>query len=123
VVHTLIAEDLLELPITCSLVLGVQGGMSAAPENLIHLIGKLPAGAIWQVIGVGKANLALTAIGLAMGGNARTGMEDTLWLRRGRKASSNAELIERLAGLTAAMDRPRATVEQAAAQLGLHPAA
>ena len=122
VVHTLIAEDLLELPITCSLVLGVQGGMSAAPENLIHLVGKLPAGAIWQVIGVGKANLPLTAIGLAMGGNARSGMEDTLWLRRGRKASSNAELIERLAALTAAMDRPRATVEQAAAQLGLHPA-
>jgi 3-keto-5-aminohexanoate cleavage enzyme len=121
VVHTLIAEDLIELPITCSLVLGVQGGMSATPDNLIHLVGKLPAGAIWQVIGVGRANLPLTAIGLAMGGNARSGMEDTLWLRRGRPAQSNAELVERMASLAITLDREIATVEQAAAQLALPP--
>ena len=119
VVHTLIAENLLETPIACSLVLGVSGGMSATAENLVHLVGKLPAGAVWQVIGVGRANLPMTAIGLAMGGNARTGMEDTLWLRRGCPAQSNAELIGRLAALVTAIGRERATVDEAAAQLGL----
>jgi uncharacterized protein (DUF849 family) len=119
VVHTLIAEGLLETPITCSLVLGVSGGMSATPENLVHLVGRLPAGAIWQVIGVGRANLPMTAIGLAMGGNARTGMEDTLWLRRGCPAQSNAELVGRLAALVTAIGRERATVDEAAAQFGL----
>jgi 3-keto-5-aminohexanoate cleavage enzyme len=119
VVHTLIAEDLLEVPIACSLVLGVQGGMSATPENLIHLIGRLPKQAVWQVIAIGRDNLPMTAIGLAMGGNARTGMEDTLWLRRGCRAQSNAELVARLATLTAAIGRERATVNDAAVQLGL----
>jgi uncharacterized protein (DUF849 family) len=119
VVQTLIAEQLIATPITCSLVLGVEGGMSATPENLVHLVGRLPAGAVWQVIGVGRANLPLTAIGLAMGGNARTGMEDTLWLRRGRRAQSNAELVERLATLVTAIGRERATVEEATVQLGL----
>jgi uncharacterized protein (DUF849 family) len=119
VVHALIAEDLLELPITCSLVLGVNGGMSATPGNLIHLVGRLPEGAIWQVIGIGRDNLSMTAIGLAMGGNARTGMEDTLWLRRGHPVQSNAQLVERLSTLAAAVGRERATVDQAAAQFGL----
>ena len=39
---------------------------------------ELPAGTSWQVIAIGRANLPLTTIGLAMGGNARTGLEDTL---------------------------------------------
>ena len=106
-------------PIACSLVLGVSGGMSATAENFVHLVGKLPAGAVWQVIGVGRANLPMTAIGLAMGGNARTGMEDTLWLRRGCPAQSNAELIGRLAALVTAIGRERATVDEAATQLRL----
>jgi 3-keto-5-aminohexanoate cleavage enzyme len=96
--------------------------MGATPENLIHLVGRLPAGAVWQVIAIGRANLPMTAIGLAMGGNARTGMEDTLWLRRGCRAQSNAELIGRVATLVAAVGRERATVDEAAAQLGLTPA-
>jgi 3-keto-5-aminohexanoate cleavage enzyme len=118
-VHRLIAEDLLESPIACSLVLGVHGGMSATPENLIHLVARLPQGAVWQIIGVGRENLPMTAIGLAMGGNARTGMEDTLWLRRGHPAQSNAELVRRLATLAAAIGREHATVDEAATQLGL----
>jgi 3-keto-5-aminohexanoate cleavage enzyme len=121
VVHTLLAEDLLDSPIACSLVLGVQGGMSATPQNLLHLVGRLPEDAIWQVIAIGRQNLPMTAIGLAMGGNARTGMEDTLWLRRGVPAGSNAELVLRLATLAAAIGRERATVDQAAVELGLNP--
>jgi len=53
------------------------------------------------------------------GGNARTGMEDTLWLRRGCPAQSNAELVGRLAALVSAIGRERATVDEAAAQFGL----
>ncbi len=46
----------------------------------MHVVRRLPADAVWQVIGIGRSNLAMTAIGLAMGGNVRTGMEDTLML-------------------------------------------
>ena len=97
----------------------VRGGMAATPENLIHLVRRLPSDAAWQVIGIGRANLSMTAIGLAMGGNARTGMEDTLLLRRGVPASSNAELVQRLADVARSLERSPAGVEQTRELLGL----
>jgi 3-keto-5-aminohexanoate cleavage enzyme len=112
-------EELLEEPLQFSLVLGVRGGMAATPDNLIHLVRQLPPNAAWQVIGIGRANLTMTAIGLAMGGNARTGMEDTLLLRRGVPAESNAQLVERLAGVAHSLERSPADVEQTRALLGL----
>ena len=106
-------EGLLEEPLQFSLVLGVVGGMAATPENLISLVRRLPEESIWQVIGIGRGNLSMTTIGLAMGGNARTGMEDTLMLRRGVPASSNGELVTRLAEITTALERPPASVDEA----------
>jgi 3-keto-5-aminohexanoate cleavage enzyme len=113
------AEGLLAEPLQFSIVLGVRGGAAATPENLVHLVRRLPDDAIWQVIGIGRANLPMTAIGLAMGGNARTGMEDTLMLRRGVPTAGNGELVERLATVARAIEREPATVEQARAMLGL----
>lgn len=115
----LLKEDLLEEPLQFSLVLGVSGGMPAAPADLVALVSRLPADATWQVIGIGRANLPLTAIGLAMGGNARTGMEDTLMLRRGVPASGNGELVARLAQLATGIERPPADVATAIELLGL----
>jgi 3-keto-5-aminohexanoate cleavage enzyme len=114
------AEGLLSEPLQFSLVMGVLGGMAATPANLVALIGRIPTGSVWQVIGIGRHNLPMTAIGLAMGGNARTGMEDTLLVRRGQPATGNGELTARLATTANALDRPPATVEQAreALQLG-----
>jgi 3-keto-5-aminohexanoate cleavage enzyme len=116
---SLLSEGLLEEPLAFSLVLGVKGGMAATPANIVHLVAQLPPESVWQVIGIGRANLSVTAIGLAMGGNARTGMEDTLMLRRGVPASGNGELVQRLAQISNALERPPATVEEAAAALQL----
>ena len=112
-------EGLLRAPLQFSIVLGVRGGAAATAENLLHMVRRLPADAIWQVIGIGRANLPMTAIGLAIGGNARTGMEDTLMLRRGVPAAGNGELVQRLAAVARAIEREPATVEQARSQLGL----
>ncbi len=106
------SEGLLEEPLQFSLVMGVLGGMPATPAMLVSLIDRMPKDSIWQVIGIGRHNLAMTTIGLAMGGNARTGMEDTLMVRRGQPAQGNGELTERLATAAKALDRPPATVEQ-----------
>ncbi len=108
----LLEEGLLEEPLQFSFVLGVSGGMGATPANLVHMVARLPENATWQVISIGRSNLAMTAMGLAMGGDARTGMEDTLYLRRGTKAGSNAELVERLASLARALERPPAGIEE-----------
>lgn len=112
-------EGLLQAPLQFSIVLGVRGGAAATAENLLHMVRRLPGDAIWQVIGIGRANLPMTAIGLAIGGNARTGMEDTLMLRRGVPAAGNGELVERLATVARAIEREPATVQQARALLGL----
>jgi 3-keto-5-aminohexanoate cleavage enzyme len=114
------AEGLLAEPLQFSLVLGVVGGMAATPANLVALVARIPAGSVWQVIGIGRNNLPMTTIGLAMGGNARTGMEDTLMLRRGEPAQGNGQLVTRLAQIATAIERPPATVEQAQELLALN---
>ncbi len=113
------AEGLLQEPLQFSLVLGVVGGMAATPANLVALVSRIPEGSVWQVIGIGRGNLAMTTIGLAMGGNARTGMEDTLLMRRGEPARGNGPLVARLAQIAAAIERPPATVAEATETLGL----
>jgi 3-keto-5-aminohexanoate cleavage enzyme len=115
------SEGLLKEPLQFSLVMGVLGGMAATPATLVALIDRIPAGSVWQVIGIGRHNLPMTAIGLAMGGNARTGMEDTLLVRRGQPTTGNGELTARLATTANALDRPPATVEQTMERLQLGP--
>jgi 3-keto-5-aminohexanoate cleavage enzyme len=115
----MLKKELIVEPLQVSFVMGVRGGMAADPEILAYLVKRLPVGTSWQVIAIGRANLPLTAIGLAMGGNARTGLEDTLLLEKGRPASSNAELVERLVGVARAVGREPATVDEVVARLGL----
>jgi 3-keto-5-aminohexanoate cleavage enzyme len=98
-----------------SIVLGVRGGMAATAQNLVSMVSRLPEDAIWQVIAIGRSNLDLTAIGLALGGNARAGLEDTLYLGKGRLAEGNNPLIERAAALVRDLDRAVATPGEAAA--------
>lgn len=115
----LVEEGLVEEPLAFSIVMGVRGGMPATPTALVELVNRLPRDAVWQAIAIGRANLAMTAIGLAMGGNARTGMEDTLMLRRGVHAQSNAELVERLVGVARSLEREPATTAEVEERLRL----
>lgn len=117
----LLEEGLLVEPLQFSIVMGVKGGMAATIDNLIHAVRQLPPSAIWQAIAIGRANLDLTAVAVAMGGNARTGMEDTLYLRKGELAPSNRTLVSRLANACRALDRGVASVEEAEQMLGLGP--
>lgn len=106
-------EGLLGEQLQFSIVLGVRGGMAATSSNLTMMVDRLPEGAVWQVIAIGKANLELTAIGLALGGNCRAGLEDTLYLRKGELAEGNSGLVDRAARLVRDLDREVADVEQA----------
>lgn len=112
-------EGLVTEPLQFSIVMGIRGGMPATAAALVQLLDRLPAGAVWQAIAIGRANLPITAVGLALGGNARTGMEDTLLLRRGVMAESNAQLVERLAGVARSIEREPATITEVESALGL----
>jgi uncharacterized protein (DUF849 family) len=109
-------------PLQVSIVLGVQGGMAATPDNLLLMVRRLPPGTVWQVIAIGKANLQLTAMALALGGNARAGLEDGLYLRKGELSPGNLPLVERTVRLVGDLDQTIASVDETAAALNLsHP--
>ncbi len=116
----LLKAGLLTEPLQVSFVMGVKGGMSADPRLLGYLVHELPPSASWQVIAVGKANLPLTTIGLAMGGNARTGLEDTLMIKPRVLADSNAQLVGQLAGVARSMHLEPATVDEVIDRLKLN---
>jgi uncharacterized protein (DUF849 family) len=106
-------------PMQFSIVLGVRGGMAASPDNLLTLVRRLPPDCIWQVIAIGSSNLPLTAMGVALGGNVRAGLEDALYLRKGELSSGNQPLVERAVRVARALDRPIASVEETEAILRL----
>jgi 3-keto-5-aminohexanoate cleavage enzyme len=101
----LLSEGLLVEPLLVSFVFGKMGGMPADPGVLFTLARELPPDTAWQVIAVGKHHTPMTTIGLAMGGNVRTGFEDTRMLERGRIATSNAELVGRMAEIVRLLQR------------------
>jgi 3-keto-5-aminohexanoate cleavage enzyme len=112
-------EGLLGERLQLSLVLGVRGGMAATVENLVSMAHRIPDDAVWQIIAIGRANLKLTAVGMALGGNARAGLEDTLHLRRGELSRGSTPLVARAVELARALDLPVASVQQTRADLDL----
>ena len=73
----------------------------------------LPAGAHWQVIGVGARQWPLVAAAVSLGGNVRVGLEDNLYLSPGQLARSNGELVARAAELVRLVGGELASVAEA----------
>ncbi len=113
---------LLRPPVDVSLVMGVASGMPARPSWLPLLVDELPRGAIWQVIGIGRAEVwDLHRRAAELGGNLRTGLEDTFYLPSGERAASNGALVEALVAVARDRGREPTTVEETRARLGLAP--
>jgi uncharacterized protein (DUF849 family) len=117
----LLNKGLLTEPLQVSFVMGTKGGMAADPMLLAYCVRELPENTSWQVIAISKANLPLTTIGLAMGGNARVGLEDTIYIKPKVLAKSNAELVAQLVGVAKSMNLQPATVEEVVERLKLSP--
>ena len=118
----LAADGLLSAPLQFGIVMGVRGGMAATHENLLSIVRRLPEDAVWQAIAIGRHNFDFAALAMTLGGNARTGLEDNLYLRRGELSPGNVPLVSKMAAIAAALDRPLATVEETEAMLKLAPA-
>jgi len=112
-------EGLLAEPLQFSIVLGVVGGAAATADNLVTMVKRLPPDCVWQIIAIGKNNLTLTGMGLAMGGSARAGLEDTLYLRKGELSPGNTPLVKRAADLARSLDLSVASVEETEQLLSL----
>lgn len=107
-------------PLHFDFVMGVPGGIGPDPAHLVHMVRSLPPGSSWSVAGMGRHQLTLATIALAMGGNVRVGFEDNIYYRKGQLARSNAELVDRVARIATELDRPVATPDQAREILQLH---
>jgi 3-keto-5-aminohexanoate cleavage enzyme len=114
----LAAEGLLTFPQHFDFVLGVPGGLDASVSHLIDLIRDLPPGCTWSVAGIGRDQLPLATVAVAMGGHVRVGLEDNIYYAKGRLAS-NEELVARVARIAGELGRPLATPSEARALLGL----
>jgi 3-keto-5-aminohexanoate cleavage enzyme len=103
-----------------SLVMGVASGMPAKPEWLPLLIEEMPSGSQWQVIAIGRQEVwPLHRRCVELGGNVRTGLEDTFYLPNGDKAPHNGALIEALAKVVREAGREIAGPAEAREILGL----
>lgn len=101
------------------LVLGVPGGMAGTTSSIVHMASILPTGASWSATGIGRTHLEVTLAALSLGGHVRTGFEDTIYYSRGRLATSNAELIGRVARIARESGREIASPDQAREILGI----
>ena len=102
-----------------SLVLGIQGGAPATVSNLIHMVEQLPEGSTWQVVTISKFHLRTTVIAMCMGGNIRTGLEDTIYYQKSELVKSNAQLVKRMVRIARELGREPANIDEAKELLGL----
>jgi uncharacterized protein (DUF849 family) len=115
----LVKRGLVRGPLQFSFVMGVRGGMPGEPALLPTLVSMLPEGAIWQAIGIGRAQLPLSLAALALGGNLRVGYEDNVYFRRGELARSNAQFVTRAVDLVHTAGREVATSADVRERLGV----
>lgn len=120
-VENLITKNLVTKPYYINFVLGMghQGALPGEPKHLLSLIEYLPKDAIFNVSGIGPAQLPLTTLAMLLGGHSRVGMEDNVYYARGKLAQSNAQLVERAARIARELGREPASPAEARQMLQL----
>jgi 3-keto-5-aminohexanoate cleavage enzyme len=113
-------EGILPPPLRINLVFGVRGGIDATPDALAAMVRPLPADAFWTMTCIGRHHPRMLALAILHGASGiRTGLEDTVYLRRGVLAPSNASLVSAAVALAGALGREVATQQQTRELLAL----
>ena len=92
-------KGLIKKPIYLQFVMGILGGIPATVDNLVYMVktAREQLGEfVWSCAAAGRAQFPLVTTALAMGGNARVGLEDNLYLRSGVLAKSSAEQVTQI---------------------------
>jgi uncharacterized protein (DUF849 family) len=116
-------RGLVRPPLFVQSVVGLLGGIGADPEDLMHM--RRTAQRLfgdeweWSVLGAGAAQIRTATVALALGSNARVGLEDSLWDGPGTLAVSNRVQVERVGIITEALHRQVAKPAEARTRLGL----
>jgi uncharacterized protein (DUF849 family) len=116
-------EGLVKPPLFVQTVFGLQGGIGAHPNDVLHLKGTADRlfgdQYRWSVLGTGRNQLPIAAMAMAMGGNVRVGLEDSLWAGPGRLATSSAEQVRLARQIIEGLGLKVATPDEARAILDL----
>lgn len=116
---TLVKSGVVQAPAHFQFVLGTKHGLSGAPENMFHLRSKLPEGSTFAVAGVGRNQLQVAPLAIVSGGHVRVGFEDNVYFAKGVLAKNNAQLVKRVAELSALLQREVASPAEARKILGI----
>ncbi len=118
----LIRKGLVKKPIYLQFVMGILGGMPATPENLVYLVDtarRQIGDFVFSVCAAGHNQFPMCTQSLIMGGNARVGLEDNLYLEKGTLAKSNAEQVAKVIRIARELGVEPATPSEARQMLGL----
>jgi 3-keto-5-aminohexanoate cleavage enzyme len=119
VLQYLIEHGLLDKPYWVQTVMGYQTSSFPTVENVLSILKELPPDSMWLCSAIGAFQLPLTTLATLMGGHVRVGLEDNVYYSRGRKAKSNAELVQRAVRISHELNREVATPAQARQMLHL----
>jgi uncharacterized protein (DUF849 family) len=92
--RSLVDEGLIDDPVMVQLCMGVPWGAPPDLNTFMAMVNNIPDGWTFSAFGIGRKQLEYVALATIAGGNVRVGLEDNLYLGRGRLAT-NAELVER----------------------------
>jgi uncharacterized protein (DUF849 family) len=114
----------LKPPVHIQYVTGILGGVPSTVNSLVTLYNATKdaigaANFTWSAIGAGRHQMPICAVALAMGGNVRVGLEDSLYASKGVLAKSNAELVERIVRIMKELSLEPASPQEARSVLGL----
>ena len=116
-------RGLVKPPLFVQSVFGILGGIGTHPEDVMHM--KRTADRLfgdqyrWSVLGAGAAQLRITTMAAALGGNVRVGLEDLLWVGPGRLARSNADQVKIVRQILENLGLEIASPDEARELLGL----
>lgn len=112
-------EGLLKDPLHFQFVLGIRGGAPAREDVLRFLVSLVPGGSTWGVAAVGRFQKPLTELGMTLGGHARVGLEDNIYLEKGVLAEGSAPLVARAAAFAKTIGREVVDTARARSLLGI----
>lgn len=99
-------KGLVPRPLHFQFVMGVPGGIGASEQNLRFLTSLVPrTGASWAVAAVGRFQQPMTELAMRLGGHARVGLEDNIYLAKGVLSEGSAPLVRRAADYARSIGR------------------
>ena len=100
-------------PMHFNFVFGVTGGIKASTRDLIFLINSIPKNSTYTVCAIGRYEFPMVTLSIALGGHARVGLEDNIYISKGILARSNAELVEKVVRISREIGREIASPHDA----------